>query len=283
MRFQQVGIQWNATKATGLDTARRLIRFLETHGVAVVANGSLAHAIDRPELSGEGGFAHCEMVAVLGGDGTILRVLDETIPNDIPVWGINLGRLGFLSETEPDELEADLTRILEGAYAIEERMTMCVDGFPNDRYFALNEIVVSRANPEIHILSLEYASNGVKIHRIAGDGLIVSSATGSTAYSLSAGGPIIAPGLDCFVLTPICPHMLNVRPVVLSSSDVISIRLTEGQESARAVLDGRKMLEMNREHPMVTIRKSERTAKFIRLHDRNYYDLLRAKLSEWTR
>lgn len=282
MSFHKIGIYWNSSKETGLEAALRLIRVLRDRNVGIRVNENLASAVSEPEICDACGFSDCEMLIVLGGDGTILRALDYAIPNDLPIWGINLGRLGFLSETEVDEIETDLRAVLDGNYTIDERMTMCVDGYDDNVMFALNEIVIDRSTPEVRILSLEYQANGTTVNRIAGDGLIVASATGSTAYSLSAGGPIISPGLNCFVLTPICPHMMNVRPVVLSASDRITVRMTDDRNGARAVLDSRKFIPLEGKDAVITIRRSSRSAKFIRLHDRNYFDLLRGKLSEWT-
>lgn len=283
MAYQRVGVHWNSNKSAGLAAAGHLVALLQARRVSFTLNPSLARALDLPEHAARDHQAGCDLLIVLGGDGTILRVLETAIPNDIPILGVNLGRLGFLSETEVDQLDEDLDRVLSGDVKLEERTIMSVEGYPDDRVFALNEIVIGREDAGMHVVTLECESNGTMITRIAGDGLIVSSPTGSTAYSLSAGGPIVAPNLECFVLTPICPHMLNARPVVLSSDDPITVRLGKGQDRARVVLDGRTILPLDREHPSVTLRKSHRRAKFIRLHDRNFYDLLRVKLSEWTR
>jgi len=280
--FCRIGIQWNATKEQGLDAAKRLIHLLQGRNIQVSVNTSLSEALNLPDLKDECCFSNCEMLIVLGGDGTILRALDYAIPNDLPILGINLGRLGFLSEIELDDMETDILRVLDGYYTIDERMIMCVDGCDSNTMFALNEITIDRSTPEVRILSLEYSANDTIINRISGDGLIIATSTGSTAYSLSAGGPIVSPGLDCFVLTPVCPHMLNVRPVVLSSTDSITIRTTDERSEARAVLDGRKFIPLHGENAGITIRRSKRNAKFVRLHDRNYFDLLRGKLSEWT-
>lgn len=282
MSFQKVGIHWNSSKENGLEAARRLICILKSRDIQISMNRSLSEALDMPELCDVSGYKECEMLIVLGGDGTILRALDYAIPGDLPILGINIGRLGFLSEVEMEEMDEDLNKVLDGNYELDERMTMCVEGFDDEVMFALNEIVIGRSTPEVRILSLEYYANGTIINRIAGDGLIVASSTGSTAYSLSAGGPVVSPGLDCFVLTPVCPHMLNVRPVVLSAADRITIRATDDRSGARAVLDGRKFIPIEGENGEITIRRSPRNAKFIRLHDRNYFDLLRSKLSEWT-
>lgn len=282
MGFRKIGIQWNSSKEQGLDAARRLIRLLRARGVGVGVNKSLSEKLGEDALYDSICFSDCELLVVLGGDGTILRALDFAIPGDLPILGVNLGRLGFLSELEVDGMERGLLSVLDGNYTIDERMTMCVEGFDSSSIFALNEIVINRSTPEVRILSLEYLANGTPVNRISGDGLIVASSTGSTAYSLSAGGPIVSPGLDCFVLTPICPHMLNVRPVVLSASDRITIRLTGDRNGAHAVLDGRKIIDMDSETSEITIRRSERNAKFVRLGNRNYFALLRGKLSEWT-
>lgn len=279
MSFQKIGLLWNSSKPIGLEVAPRILRVLKEKNVEFSANKSLAVALDGALKTDECRFQDCDMLIVLGGDGTILRALDYAIPSDLPVLGVNLGRLGFLAEVELSDVEEDVREVLDGHYSVDERTTMCVEGYDDDKMFALNEVVIDRATPEVRILSLEYDANGTTVNRISGDGLIVASATGSTAYSLSAGGPVISPGLDCFVLTPICPHMLNVRPVVLPASDRITVRVTDDRNGARAVLDSRKFIPIERE---IVIRRSDRRAKFIRLHDRNYFDLLRGKLSEWT-
>ena len=279
MGFRKVGVLWNSSKPEGLDTARRVLSVLKSKGVSYSVDENLSDTFGEREHMDRTSFSDCEMLIVLGGDGTILRALDYAIPGNLPILGVNIGRLGFLCEVERDDVEEDLCRVLDGGYAVDERMTMCIEGFDEQRFFALNEVVIDRSTPEVRILSLEYAANGTTVNHISGDGLIVATATGSTAYSLSAGGPILAPGLDCFVLTPICPHMLNVRPVVLSASDRITVRLTDDRNGARAVLDSRKLIPIQGE---IVIRRSERNARFIRLHNRNYFDLLRGKLSEWT-
>ena len=279
MGFRKVGVLWNSSKPEGLDTARRVLSVLKSKGVSYSVDENLSDTFGEREHMDRISFSDCEMLIVLGGDGTILRALDYAIPGDLPILGVNIGRLGFLCEVEHDDVEEDLCRVLDGGYAVDERMTMCIEGFDEQRFFALNEVVIDRSTPEVRILSLEYAANGTTVNHISGDGLIVATATGSTAYSLSAGGPILAPGLDCFVLTPICPHMLNVRPVVLSASDRITVRLTDDRNGARAVLDSRKLVPIQGE---IVIRRSKRNARFIRLHNRNYFDLLRGKLSEWT-
>ena len=173
-------------------------------------------------------------------------------------------------------------RVLKGDYRLEKRMMLEPEGLGEGDMFALNEIVITRSMASVAILSLEIEADGVLVDRISGDGLIVASATGSTAYSMSAGGPIVSPGLDCFVLTPICAHTMNARPVVVSADARITVRVLGDPTDAQAVLDGRRTLALTEENSSITIVKSQREAKFVRLHERNYFSLLRAKLSQWT-
>lgn len=281
MEFRRIGLIWNPTKTSGFEVARELREILAERGLSVTTGITLAHALGAPELA-EGSFEECDLLMVLGGDGTLLSALDYALPKNIPMLGINLGRMGFMTEVDPANLRRDVSEVLNGNYTIDSRMTLTVAGQNENNFFALNDIVLTRSTPSVRILSLEIEVNGIVVDRISGDGLIVATATGSTAYSLSAGGPIIRPGLDCLVITPICPHTLNTRPVVVSSNDVIKIRVMDDRGGAQAVMDGRKVINVPCGEPGVTILRSELRARFIRLHDRNYFSLLRDKLSEWT-
>jgi len=282
MAVRRVGIHWNSTKQTGLDVARRLAAMLLDRGVGICVNDELSTALDVPEMH-VNAFDGCQLLIVLGGDGTILSALDNAIPYDLPILGVNLGRLGFLTELETGDLNAAMIdRVLAGDYDVDSRPTMRVEGQDDARVFALNDIVITRATPSVRVLSMEYEADGSLVDCISGDGLIVATATGSTAYSLSSGGPIVLPGLDCFVLTPICPHTLNARPVVLSSDHRITVRMLDDRGGAQAVLDGRRVIQMAGESREITICRSDRRARFVRLKDRNYFSLLHSKLSEWT-
>lgn len=282
MSHRCIGIHWNSSKPSGLEVARKLIGLLRQKDVEVCLNGSLDAQLN---VSGclVDRFDRCQLLIVLGGDGTILSGLDRAIPYDTPILGVNLGRLGFLTEVETDELnERIIDRLLAGDFAIDARTTMMIEGQDHLRYYALNDIVITRATPSVRILSLEYEANGTLVDCISGDGLIVATATGSTAYSLSAGGPVVLPGLDCFVLTPVCPHTLNARPVVVSADERITVRMLDDRGGAQAVLDGRRVIPMTLERPEITICRSPRQARFVRFHEKNYFGLLRSKLSEWT-
>ena len=282
MSVDCVGIHWNSTKATGYEVALRLIGMLRRRGVEICVNDELAEQLNIPGLRVEA-FERCGLLMVLGGDGTILSALDRAIPFDLPILGINLGRLGFLTELETNDLnDAVIDRVLAGDYALDTRMTMRVEGQDEMKMFALNDIVFTRSTPSVRILSLEYEADGALVDRISGDGLIVATATGSTAYSLSSGGPIVLPGLECFVLTPVCPHTLNARPVVVSSEHRITVRVLDDRGGAQAVLAGRRIIPFDNESREITICRSGRDARFVRLTERSSFGLLRSKLSEWT-
>ena len=270
MAISRVGIHWNSTKRKGADVACRLAHMLMERGVELCVNDELSTAMDTSNMY-VNTFEDCDLLIVLGGDGTILSALDHAMPYNIPILGVNLGRLGFLTEIETSELNDDLIkRVLARDYTLDIRPTLCIEGLDAERYFALNDIVITRATPAVRIMSIEYEADGSLIDSISGDGLIVATATGSTAYSLSAGGPVVLPGLECFVLTPICPHKLNARPVVISSDHRITVRVLDDRGGAQAVLDGRRVISMTGESRQITIRRSDKQARFVRLKDHSY-------------
>ena len=169
MDIRTVGVMWNPKKSAGLPVARRVINVLEEHAVALRLDAGLASAFRRESAES---FADCDLLCVLGGDGTLLSALDVAIPYDIPMLGVDLGRVGFLSEVEPDDLEEDFERLFAGEGFMENRMIMEIEGEDSERMFALNEISVMRRGQAVGILSLELEVNGTLLDRISGDGLI---------------------------------------------------------------------------------------------------------------
>ena len=238
------------------------------------------HLVDRP-VPGE-----VDIMLVFGGDGTVLRALDCYVNCGIPVLGVNLGRMGFLLETQPDELAQALDLIRAGRYEIERRMMLRVEGYCSGRpicAYATNEVSVSRGLSQRMIAMDAYVGNVLVDHYIA-DGLVLSSPTGSTAYSLSAGGPIIAPDVQCFLLNPICPHTLTSRPIVLSPKECvrIRIRMKEMREGIQLSVDGQAICEM-RNMEEISVIRSPHDALLIRFpKERNYFSLLKDKLSQWS-
>lgn len=225
-----------------------------------------------------------DLAVSLGGDGTLLRALEMVIRRGVPVMGVNLGHLGYLAEVEPAEVDVALCRFFAKDYTIEERMT--VEGSirtlseDNEHYsegptfIALNEIVVERSMSG-HVIRVDVTIDGGKFLRYDADGLIVSSPTGSTAYSLSARGPIVDPDLRALIVTPITPHMLFDRALVLAPTSVVGLSLGEGP-SASVMVDGQTVATIT-SGSTVTCRSSDVTAHLVRLKDRDFHHILKSK------
>ncbi|MDY6103455.1 MAG: NAD(+)/NADH kinase [Acetatifactor sp.] len=229
---------------------------------------------------------HMDAMLVLGGDGTVLQAVRETKTEPIPLIGINLGTLGFLAQIEPAGIEEALDRLIAGDYTREERMMLqgqavFADGSVREG-FALNDIVITRNGP-LQMLKLNIYVNGRFLHQYQADGVIVTTPTGSTGYSLSAGGPLIAPGAKLLMLTPICPHTLNQRSIIFSSEDVIEIEIPQGRDGqmqrVSASFDGVTSAYITTGE-RIRIRKSEQCAEFILMNQESFLDVLNRKMSE---
>ena len=230
--------------------------------------------------------AQIDMIFVFGGDGTMLRALSTNVEYDIPMLGINLGRLGFLLETEVGELAQALDMLCAGEYEIERRLMLRVQMEQGGRTisaYATNEVSISRALSQRMIALDAYVGRTLVEHYIA-DGVVLASPTGSTGYSLSAGGPIVCPDVPCFVLNPICPHTLQSRPIVLSCREPVTlcVNMKEMREGIRLSVDGQEMGEMLNEDEAVICR-SPHDGLLIRFpKERNFFSLLKDKLSQWS-
>jgi NAD+ kinase len=220
-----------------------------------------------------------DIIIALGGDGTILGTSRNLSNSNIPILGVNIGNLGFLSSVELLEFEDAIKKVIEGDYYVEDRMMLnCTLPFRGETevYSALNDIVVSKGTLarivkyEIYIDNKFYAG-------FTADGLIISTPTGSTAYSLSAGGPIIYPNLDVIALTPICPLSLSMRTIVLDSKSEISISVESEQESIFLTLDGQRAIKLNN-YEQIFVSVSNKKCRLIKLNDYNYFNILRKKI-----
>lgn len=221
-----------------------------------------------------------ELVVSLGGDGTMLRAVDLSLGRGLPVLGVNLGNLGYLTEIEPYEIVSSVISFFEGSYYEDRRMTLLCkvekvlgEGEP-DRYFALNEVVVERERSG-HVVRVDVEIDGDLFIRYAADGVIVATPTGSTAYSLSARGPILAPTLDALVLTPITPHMLFDRAIVLDQNSEVGLRLSDGPE-ASVMVDGRVVASLST-GDCVTCERSTTYARLVRYQPRQFHSILKSK------
>lgn len=277
-------IYTNVHKDKDLALTGRICRFLSERGCeAVTMTGEKEGAGDRlpPEK-----LAAADCMLVLGGDGTILRAVREIKDLQIPILGVNLGTLGFMTEVEPAHIEEALTQILAGDAARQERMMLkaVVKAGQAERgeQWALNDIVISRRG-SLQINDFDIYVNGQFLKRCSADGVIVSTPTGTTGYNLSAGGPIAAPETRLMVVTPICPHTLNQRSIILSPEDKIVIKIPEGRENRRqeveASFDGGGRTGMcTGDH--ITITRSEKEAVFLKLNKVSFLENLRRKMKE---
>ncbi len=223
-----------------------------------------------------------DAAVVLGGDGSIIEAAHRLADSRIPLIGVNFGRIGFLAEIEINEIPL-ITDILKGKYTIEERMMLdvaVVDSHGNTRFTSrcLNDAVLSNG-PVARILNYSIVANGIQIQTCLADGLVVSTPTGSTAYSLSAGGPVLEPTLNCICLTPICPHTLNSRPVILGGDSEVTIDgIVSKGTTVYVTADGQSVFELE-QGDRVVIRKSEYRTGLIRVKDEGFLGVLRCKLS----
>jgi NAD+ kinase len=249
------------------------LHIADSNDVDFYSEASLADQLDQWK-------ANLKLIIVVGGDGTILRVARDLACWNMPVLGINLGHKGFLAEIEVEQMERFLQYIATDQYSYHERMmldTRLLRG-PEEiaAYLALNDIVISRG-PFSRIIEVESYVNDDFMESYSGDGVIVATPTGSTGYSLSAGGPIVNPTMQLFVVTPICPHSLYNRSVVISCNDLIRLHVDSRQVDVMLTVDGQVRHTLEDEDQII-IRRSEQTVKLVSFQDYTFYRMLHQKL-----
>ena len=268
------------------DTVVGLIERLRGLGYSPVLDDNSAAELDEsarsaaPAVSmGEVG-ANCGLVIVLGGDGTFISVARQVAAHGVPIIGVNQGRLGFLTDLSLESLPETLPRLLAGEYREERRVllsaTSSVAGSPE--YLAVNDVVVNRGGAT-SLVDLEISLNDRFAYGFRADGVIVATPTGSTAYALSAGGPIMAPFVNAFTIVPIAPHALTNRPIVVADDSVIRITVARARE-ALASIDGHHVIPLN-EGDSVVLKRADATVRLWHPLDYDYYHTLREKLG-WT-
>jgi NAD+ kinase len=274
MRF---GIYSNLTRDDNGKATLQLAAVLKKKGLPFALSSDLSCLnFDCQYLPNEDLAAFSDIIFVFGGDGTILRIVQECAKHDCAIFAINLGNLGFLTEIERSNLEKSIDLICKNKTKTEKREMLEVT-FRNKKYLALNELVIARGS-RAKMVYLDIMVDNQLMNRTRSDGLIVSTPTGSTAYSLSAGGPIVTPDVSAFVLTPICPHSFKSRPFVISNEREVKIYLLRADPSAFLNLDGEDVAEMQ-VGESVAIARSNLTAKFVRLEGYNYFDNISQKLN----
>ena len=289
--IKRVGIVVKPHHPDALKTLCGVVNWLSQRGIALVGSPE----IERERIEHETGCAveviepeqlaaSVDLMLVLGGDGTMIataRMLGDT---EVPVLGVNYGGLGYLAEFRIEELYAALESILAGNYAVEKRVMLAVDLMRGDESVThnrvLNDIVINKS-ALARIIEIEAYLNHQFVNSFRADGLIVSTPTGSTAYNLSAGGPVIYPSMNAVVITPICPFTLSNRPIVVPDESLIELRLITQNEDVALTLDGQVGVPLKPEDRVV-IRKSKTSFNLVQPMNRNYFDVLRDKL-RWGR
>lgn len=225
-----------------------------------------------------------DVMLVLGGDGTILKVADVCAENNIKILGVNCGHMGFLADYEADQLDEALSLLIRGKFKTVKRSMLEVTS-QNNTYHALNEVVIQRStsgNSFSNTVNLHAEIDGSTVDNFSSDGLIISTPTGSTAYSLSAGGSILTPDLNALILTPICPHSLHSRPIVFSDKSKVAVCQADDKCDLNLIIDGR-VRETIHGTSGITVKKSQRYAEFISVSDKNFFDKLLIKLNIWSK
>jgi NAD+ kinase len=277
-----IGILINRGKPKAFIVMRELVRLLEQRNAGVLLEMDVAREIGRPELgaSEEELPVRADIAFVLGGDGTLLGVARKFAAYHVPILGFNLGHLGFLSEAEPDSLASAVDRVLAGDYYIEKRIMLDAevvrDGEVRDTSIALNDVGIAKGSFSRMITSTVYM-DGMYLGTYSGDGVIVSTPTGSTAYSLSCGGPIVWPGVNSLLLTPICPHTLTARPMVLPTDCLLEIKVSATHQDIGLTIDGQLGYRLEVDD-VIRVRTSPCITSLIKWKERSFFEVVRRKL-----
>ena len=273
----------NRFKDTDNKTTQRVCDFLASMDVDVTQIG-----VDRKvSILGAWIPEGVELAIILGGDGTIMQFASELSEHDIPILGINMGHLGYLAEVESSNVELALKKVLDGEYTIQERMML--KGIVHNKKgetvenYALNDVVITRSG-KMQIMSFNIYINSNLLKSYSADGMILSTPTGSTAYNLSAGGPIVDPGAELLLFTPICPHTLMNRSIVLKADDNVEIEMLathedESDEILEANYDGNVTVRLSA-GDRVSVSKADRIVRLVRLGGISFLDTLHRKLKE---
>lgn len=268
----------HSTRQDALAYAQRAVQFLIAHDVSVCAEDEFAALLKVPPFSA---VEAVDVIVSLGGDGTLLRGVQYAFQWEAPLLGINMGRVGFLTEVEPRDIETALSAVINGCYEVETRPVLHVSA-DNQHWHALNDVVISRGGSG-RLITINAWVDGELSGCYVADGLVVATPTGSTGYSLSAGGPIIAPNVECMVITPICAHTLQHRPTVVHGGAGITLELRpEDVQTASLQVDGQSRAELT-SGMRAKIRMDERRIRLIRIKPQRFFQLVRDKLTEWTR
>jgi len=282
--FQTIGLFGKYKDPSVHDAVAGLAEYLKYRGSEVVVGETTADEItvgDSRKALEEADRDRLDLAIVIGGDGTLLHVARSLAPYDTPLVGVNMGRLGFLTDIALTEMYEDIGRILDGEYKSEQRMLLSVDIWQRDRLIkqdtALNDMVIGKGEFE-RLIEMQIYVDGEFVTSLRCDGIIVATPTGSTAYALSAGGPIMHPQLAAMILVPICPHTLSMRPIALKDSSLLDFILADAcADRAHVSFDGQIGYHFTGDEK-VRVKRSDSTVKLVRTLENNHYGALRSKL-----
>ena len=282
------GITGNPTKDQLWTPVARLIDRLQERGLDFCLHTPIAQGLRKRDLVSASlcsersaiDLAHrSDVVLSFGGDGTLLRTAHTTGPNDTPLLGVNIGRLGFLADIEVEQLSDALDAIERGHYAIEERLVLQATADDHGTFgtqWAMNEFVLDRSG-STGLMRIEVEVDGTPLNTYWADGIIIATPTGSTAYSLSTGGPILTPGVGAIIITPIASHTLTVRPIVLSSDVTLRAHVVSNDHPYVFAADGRSTLLEDQDYTF-TIEQAPHTVNLVKMEDQHFFHTLRSKL-----
>lgn len=282
MSIKTFGIMANPKRKQTADAIMRIRDWLFSHNITCYLDENLSgivkdgcNFLSRVDLVRE---ADC--IVTLGGDGTLLTTARVVGDSGVPILGINLGSLGFLTQQSEKALIESLERVLSGDFGIEKRMILSATADPpvdSNRVYALNDLVVDRGSLSRLIVIHLYA-DGDYVSSYRADGLIISTPTGSTAYNLAAGGPIVYPTMDAILISPICPHSLTLRPMVLSGGSMLNLEVDSPHGEASLTADGQTVYPLEKGHKIM-IKAADFYVNLIRFSDSSFFDVLRRKLN----
>ncbi len=269
----------NFEKDFDMDATKRVINCLIDKKISYILSSNSKTKFGSEDVYPlENCVEKADVLVVLGGDGTVLNAVKGVGQLSIPILSINTGTVGFLTEIDPQEIEKSISEVIGGGFFIEER-TLLEATYKNDKYYALNDVVLSKGSNTRPIqIKVEYDNK--LLDKYLADGLIVSTPTGSTAYSLSCGGPILGPDIKAFIVNTICAHSLHSRPIVMADSHEISVSAPQLYMDADLIIDGNFVAKVSK-MAEVRVHKAGYNAQFIRLKNDGFYDKLLKKLNYW--
>ncbi|MEX2583751.1 MAG: NAD(+)/NADH kinase [Gemmatimonadota bacterium] len=279
---RRVGLVGHARYASLDATLERVVDFGRAHEMELFFEDELLPMSSGGERLADELLSTLDLLITLGGDGTLLRGARLVAPLGIPVLGINLGRLGFLTSLSRGELASGLDDLVAGRTMLDERLVLRVEaqtvgGAIHGEYLALNDVVLHRGGVA-RMIRMKVHAHNEEVGTYSADGIILATPTGSTAYSLSAGGPIVPPSLDCIIATPICPHTLAVRPLILSSSEKITVEVLSPSEPLILTIDGQQGASLMPGDRLI-VQRAKTPLRLVRFPGQTFFSTLRRKLA----